>query len=148
MLRKVFNLRALCWLGHLGLIYFILFHLCSVSCRCWVRDEHVLCAFTFLSGLSLWLSLCRDQCQTVGLYIIAKVHSHEKIWKPLVVLMLHLMNVTNSFYFAAWSQWTHPDSTTTLSSLWTWTRVASIHSALLAFVYEQDFIMRCSTYWQ
>lgn len=43
-----------------------------------LRDEHVLCAFTFLSGLSLWLSLCRVQSQTVGLYLLAKVHSQKK----------------------------------------------------------------------
>lgn len=56
-----------------------------------MRDERVLSAFTLLSGLSLWLSLCRDQSQTVGLHFVAKVLSHKK--KLLVVLVLNLMRV-------------------------------------------------------
>ena len=36
-------------------------------------------AFTLLSGLSLWLSLCRVQAQTVGPHLLAKVHSLENV---------------------------------------------------------------------
>lgn len=57
-----------------------------------MRDERVLSAFTLLSGLSLWLSLCRNQSQTVGLHFVAKVLSHRKK-KLLVVLVLNLMRV-------------------------------------------------------